>query len=44
MEEINAVTYGQELEGEYLQHYDEMLAVAQEQMQLVLSKVVQNVV
>ena len=44
VEEINAVTYGQELEGEYLQHYDEMLAVAQEQMQLVLSKVVQNVV
>lgn len=43
-EEINAVTYGQPLEGEYLQHYNEMLAVAQEQMQLVLSKVVQNVV
>lgn len=43
VEEINAVTYGQELEGEYLQHYNEMLAVAQEQMQLVLSKVVQNV-
>ncbi len=42
-EEINAVTYGQELKGEYLQHYNEMLAVAQEQMQLVLSKVVQNV-
>lgn len=44
VEEINAVTYGQELEGEYLQHYNEMLAVAQEQMQLVLSKVVQNAV
>ena len=43
-EEINAVTYGQPLEGEYLQHYNEMLAVAQEQMGLVLSKVVQNVV
>ena len=44
VEEINAVTYGQELEGEYLQHYIEMLAVAQEQMQLVLSKVVQNAI
>lgn len=43
-EEINAVTYGQELEGEYLQHYNEMMAVAQEQMQLVLSKVVSNAV
>ena len=43
-EEINAVTYGQPLEGEYLQHYNEMLEVAQEQMQLVLSKVVQNAV
>ena len=42
-EEINAVTYGQPLEGEYLQHYNEMLAVAQEQMGLVLSKVVSNV-
>ena len=41
---INAVTYGQPLEGEYLQHYNKMLAVAQEQMQLVLSKVVQNAV
>ena len=41
-EEINAVTYGQPLEGEYLQHYNEMIQVAQEQMQLVLSKVVQN--
>ncbi len=43
-EEINAVTYGQELTGEYLEHYNEMMAVAQEQMQLVLSKVVQNAV
>ena len=43
-EEINAVTYGQELEGEYLQHYNEMIEVASEQMGLVLSKVVQNVV
>ena len=42
-EEINAVTYGQELKGEYLQHYNEMMTVAEEQMQLVLSKVVQNV-
>lgn len=39
-EEINAITYGQELEGEYLQHYNEMLAVAQEQMGLVLSKII----
>lgn len=43
-EEINAVTYGQELEGEYLQHYNEMIEVASEQMGLVLSKVAQNVV
>lgn len=42
-EEINAVMYGQALEGEYLQHYNEMIQVAQEQMQLVLSKVVSNV-
>lgn len=42
-EEINAVTYGQALEGEYLQHYNEMMQVAQEQMGLVLSKVVSNV-
>ena len=43
VEEINAVTYGQPLEGEYLQHYNEMMAVAEEQMQLVLSKVVSYV-
>lgn len=41
-EEIDTVTYGQPLEGEYLQHYNEMIAVAEEQMQLVLSRVVQN--
>ena len=44
VEEINAVTYGQELTGEYLEHYNEMMQVAEEQMGLVLSKVVQNVV
>lgn len=42
-EEINSVIYGQPLEGEYLQHYNEMMQVAEEQMGLVLSKVVQNV-
>lgn len=36
--EIQSVTYGQELTGEYLENYNEMLKVANEQMQVVLSK------
>lgn len=40
IEEINAVIYGQELTGEYLEHYNEMMVIAQEQMQLVLSKII----
>lgn len=38
-EEIEAVTYGQPLTGEYLDHYNEMVAVAAEQMQTVISKI-----
>lgn len=37
LEEIDAVVYGQELTGEYLEHYNEMVAIAQEQMTTVLS-------
>lgn len=36
-DEVNAVVYGQELTGEYLQHYNEMMAVVQAQMATVLS-------
>lgn len=36
--DIKAVEYGQELTGEYLENYNEMLSVANEQMQIVLSK------
>lgn len=36
--DIEAVEYGQELTGEYLENYNEMLNVANEQMQIVLSK------
>ena len=39
IDEINAVTYGQELTGEYLDHYNEMMQVANEEMQLVLSRI-----
>lgn len=42
--EINAVKYGQELTGEYLEKYNEMLSVANEQMQIVLSKATQYTV
>lgn len=37
-EEIQAVTYGQPLTGEYLEHYNEMVAVAAEQMQTVVAR------
>lgn len=37
IEDINAVVYGQELTGEYLEHYNEMIAIAQEQMTTILS-------
>lgn len=36
--EVEAVTYGQELTGEYLEKYNTLIAQAQEQMQTVLSK------
>ena len=39
VEEINAVTYGQPLTGEYMEHYNEMVAVAAEQMQTVVSRI-----
>lgn len=42
--EIQSVTYGQELTGEYLENYNEMLKVANEQMQIVLSKATQYTV
>lgn len=38
-EEIDGVTYGQPLIGAYLDHYNEMVAVAAEQMQTVISKI-----
>lgn len=37
-EEIEAVTYGQPLEGEYLATYNEMIRVAQEQMENILKQ------
>ena len=37
VEEIEAVTYGQPLTGAYLEHYTQMMAVAQEQMGLILA-------
>ena len=37
-EVIEAVTYGQELTGTYLEQYNALMAEAQEQMQAVLSK------
>lgn len=41
VEVINAVTYGQELTGEYLTTYQDILTEAQTQLQNVLSKIVQ---
>ena len=38
-EEIEAVTYGQPLTGEYLEHYNDMVAVAAEQMQTVVARI-----
>lgn len=38
-EEVKAVTYGQLLTGEYLEHYNAMISVAAEQMQTVVAKV-----
>ena len=37
-EVVEAVTYGQELTGTYLEQYNALMAEAQEQMQAVLSK------
>lgn len=39
VEEIDAVTYGQPLIGAYLEHYNEMVAVAAEQMQTVVARI-----
>lgn len=39
-QEVQAVAYGQPLTGEYLERYNELISVAQEQQQLVLSKAV----
>ena len=36
VEDINAVTFGQELTGEYLERYNELITVAAEQMNIVL--------
>ena len=33
---VEAITWGQPLEGEYLTHYNEMIAIAQAQMQTIL--------
>lgn len=35
VEEVQSVYYGQELTGEYLAHYNEMMSVAQQQMGMV---------
>lgn len=37
-EEIEAVTYGQPLTGDYLTHYNDMVAVAMEQMQQAIQR------
>lgn len=39
VEDIKAVTYGQELTGEYLEDYTNLISQAQEQLQSVLSKI-----
>lgn len=41
---VMAVQYGQELTGEYLEKYNQLMAVAQEQMELILSKLTQPTV
>lgn len=38
-EKIKAVTYGQPLTGQYMEHYNEMVAIAAEQMQTVIAKI-----
>lgn len=38
-EEIEAVTYGQLLTNEYLEHYNEMVAIAAAQMQTVVTRI-----
>ena len=38
-EKVKAVTYGQPLTGQYLEHYNEMVAVAAEQMQTVIARI-----
>lgn len=39
VEDIETVTYGQELTGEYLEAYNTLIAQAKEQLQAVLSKI-----
>lgn len=40
-QDVMAVQYGQELTGEYLEKYNQLMAVAQEQMEIILSKLTQ---
>lgn len=40
-QDVMAVQYGQELIGEYLEKYNQLMAVAQEQMEIILSKLTQ---
>lgn len=41
-DEINAVTWGQELTGEYLEKYNEFMAIAEESMNVVLTSVMNS--
>lgn len=40
-QDVMAVQYGQELTGEYLEKYNQLMEVAQEQMEIILSKLTQ---
>lgn len=42
IQDIRNVSYGQQLTGEYLEKYNEMIEVANEQMQIVISKISQS--
>lgn len=39
VEDIEAITYGQELTGDYLETYTDLIAQAQEQLQIILSRI-----
>lgn len=41
-QDVMAVQYGQELTGEYLEKYNQLMAVAQGQMEIILSKLTQT--